>query len=122
MAHFLVDASLPRATGDLIRAHGHQATDVRDIGMGTARDQDIAEHARINQLAIISIDRDFGNVVQYPPADYHGLVVIRPPDGATIARILSLAERFLTDGKVVANLTGRLVVVEPGRIRCRPPI
>ena len=122
MAHFLVDASLPRATGDLIRAHGHQATDVRDIGMGTALGPDIAEHARINQLAIISIDRDFGNVVQYPPADYQGLVVIRPPDGATVARVLSLVERFLTDGKVIANLAGRLVVVEPGRIRCRPPI
>lgn len=46
MSDFLVDASLPRATGDLIRQHGYQATDVRDIGLGTASDQDIADHAR----------------------------------------------------------------------------
>jgi len=38
MSHFLVDASLPRPVGDLLRSHGHQATGVRDIGMGTAKD------------------------------------------------------------------------------------
>src|SRR5260370_8723712 len=55
MSDFLVDAGLPRATGDLIRRHGHQATDVRDIGLGTASDQDIADHARQHQLAIVSV-------------------------------------------------------------------
>jgi predicted nuclease of predicted toxin-antitoxin system len=69
VADFLVDASLPRATGDLIRAYGHQATDVRDIGLGTAADQDIAEHARLHQRAVISGDQDFGNVLLFPPAN-----------------------------------------------------
>jgi hypothetical protein len=36
MSDFLVDASLPRTTSDLLRRYGHQATDVRDIGLGTA--------------------------------------------------------------------------------------
>jgi predicted nuclease of predicted toxin-antitoxin system len=119
---FLVDASLPRAAGDVIRAHGHQATDVRDIGLGTASDQDIADHARGHQLALITGDQDFGNVLAFPPADYFGLVIIRPPDRARTAVILSLVEQFLNDATVMASLSGRLVVVEPGRIRCRPPI
>jgi predicted nuclease of predicted toxin-antitoxin system len=122
MSLFLVDASLPRATGDVIRAYGHQATDVRDIGLGTASDQDIADHARQHQLALVTGDRDFGNVLAFPPADYFGLVIIRPPDGATTAVLLSLVEQFLNDSKVMVNLPGHLVIVEPGRIRCRPPI
>src|SRR5260370_42369265 len=122
MSSFLVDASLPRATGDVIRAHGHQATDVRDIGLGTAADQDIADHARQPQLALITADQDFGNVLTFPPADYFGLVVIRPPDGALTAVVLALVEQFLNDAQVMANLSGRLVIVEPGRMRCRPPI
>lgn len=122
MTDFLIDASLPRATGDLIRAHGHQATDVRDIGLGTAPDQDIADHARQQQLAIVSGDQDFGNVLLFPPVDYYGLVVIRPPEGATVVVLLSLVEQFLNDSQVMANLPGRLVIVEPARIRCRPPI
>ena len=79
MSAFLIDASLPRATGNVIRAHGHQATDVRDIGLGTASDEDIADHARQHKLALISADQDFGNVLVFPPADYDGLVIIRPP-------------------------------------------
>src|SRR4051812_16157278 len=104
MSDFLVDASLPRATGDVIRAHGHQATDVRDIGLGTSADQDIAEHARLHQLAIISVDQDFGNVLLYPPADYSGIVVIEPPDRAATSLLLLLVEQFLNNAKVMANL------------------
>jgi predicted nuclease of predicted toxin-antitoxin system len=122
MGDFLIDASLPRATADLIRLHGHQATDVRDIGLGTAPDQDIADHARQHQLAIVSGDKDFGDILMFPPADYHGLVVVRPPDGATVALLLLLVEQFLNDSQVMASLSGRLVVVELSRIRCRPPI
>jgi hypothetical protein len=122
MSHFLVDASLPRATSDMIRAYGHSATNVRDIGLGAASDQDICEHARRHQLAVISGDQDFGNVLLFPPADYHGLVVVEPPDGATVAVILALAEQFLKDSRVMSNLPGRLVKVAPGRIRCRPSI
>jgi hypothetical protein len=43
MSDFLVDASLPRSTGDLIRQHGHQATDVRDTVLGTASDIDMLQ-------------------------------------------------------------------------------
>jgi predicted nuclease of predicted toxin-antitoxin system len=58
MSDFLIDASLPRSTRDLIQRHGHQATDVRDIGLGTASDQDIVDHARQHQLSIVSGDQD----------------------------------------------------------------
>jgi predicted nuclease of predicted toxin-antitoxin system len=122
MSHFLVDASLPRAVGNLIRTHGHQATDVRDIGLGSAPDQDIADYARQQQFAIISADQDFANNSMYPPADYFGLVVIRPPDGSAISFVLLLVQQFLNDSNVMANLAGHVFIVEPGRIRCRPPI
>jgi predicted nuclease of predicted toxin-antitoxin system len=122
MSHFLIDASLPRSSGNTIRAHGHQATDVRDIGMGAASDQEIADHARLNQLALVSADLDFANVVVYPPADYHGLIVIRAPDGATVAMTLYLVEQLLNNSHVMSNLVGRLAIVEPARIRLRPPV
>jgi predicted nuclease of predicted toxin-antitoxin system len=122
MSAFLVDASLPRATEKTIQAHGHQATDVRVIGLGTASDQDISDHTRLHQLAIISVDQDFGNVLLFPPPDYSGIIVIRPPDKANVALLLRLVEQFLNDVKVMANLPGRLIIVEPGQIRVRPPI
>jgi predicted nuclease of predicted toxin-antitoxin system len=117
-----VDASLPGAAAALIQAHGHAATDVRDIGLGAATDDQIAAHAQANGMAIISGDRDFGDLTRYPPADYNGLVIIEPPRKATRTIILRLIEQFLNSADVVAALSGRLVVVAPGRIRVRPAI
>ena len=37
---FLIDADLPRPTAELIRSFGHEATDVRNIGLGPARTAD----------------------------------------------------------------------------------
>ncbi len=122
MLHFLVDASLPGPTGDLIRAHGHVATDVRDIGLGAATDDQIAAHARANGMTVISGDGDFGDVLTYPPADYNGLVVIEQPRKGGRAAILKLVEQFLNANDILAVLPGRLAVVEPGRIRLRPAI
>jgi len=65
MSDFLVDASLPRAAASTIRKCGHQATDVRDIGLGAAADDEIAEHARLNGLALVSGDLDFANVLSF---------------------------------------------------------
>jgi hypothetical protein len=79
MANFLVDASLPRPTAALLVSYGHAATDVRDIGMHAALDQQIAAYAQINQLSLLTKDQDFGNVLDYPPDQYHGIVVIEPP-------------------------------------------
>jgi Domain of unknown function (DUF5615) len=122
MADFLVDASLPRATGDVIRSNGGTATDVRDIGLGTSSDDAIARYAHSNSLAIITADQDFGNVSAYPPADYCGIAVLRPPEGSATAALLALVQQLVTDETVMFNLNGRLAIVEPGRIRVRPAI
>lgn len=51
---FLIDADLPRSTADVIRRHGYEAIDVRDIGLCTAKDSRIAHGAQIEGLCIIS--------------------------------------------------------------------
>jgi hypothetical protein len=39
---FIVDADLPRRAAELLRDAGHDAVDVRDIGLGSAHDEDPA--------------------------------------------------------------------------------
>jgi predicted nuclease of predicted toxin-antitoxin system len=120
--HFLVDASLPGTTAALIQTLGHAAPDVRDIGLRSATDDEIAAHARANGMSVITADHDFGDLTRYPSADYNGIVVVEPPRKATRAIILRLVEQFLNTPDVVAALPGRLVIVSPGRIRVRPAI
>jgi predicted nuclease of predicted toxin-antitoxin system len=120
MASFLIDASLPRPTVALVTSYGHLATDVRDIGMGSASDQQIAGHAQSNHLSLLTADQDFGHLLDYPPDQYDGIVVIQPPGHANRVVILALVEQFIRQQDVIDQLPGRLIIVEPGRIRVRP--
>ncbi len=35
---FLIDEDMPRSTGNLLRQYGHEAVDMRDIGLRSAKD------------------------------------------------------------------------------------
>jgi hypothetical protein len=93
---FLIDANMPRSSGEALRRWGHEALDVRDIGLGGAADADIARHARENGLAIVTRDFDFADIRNYPPADYQGLVVLELPDDAVATEIVTLLESCVT--------------------------
>lgn len=117
---FIVDADLPRATGPLLRRYGHEAVDVRDIGMGAATDPEIAAHARARGLAIPTGDFGFADIRAYPPDQYAGLIVLQLRNGATAPVILDLVESFLQQRHVLSRMPGRLAIVESSRIRLRP--
>jgi hypothetical protein len=120
MAGFLIDASLPRAVADVLRSAGHEAVDVRDIGLGAAGDAAVAAHAAGQGLCLITRDGDFGNILEYPPARYGGIVVLKTARSSGGRRaVLDLTSAFLANREVVAALKGRLVIVEPGRLRVR---
>jgi predicted nuclease of predicted toxin-antitoxin system len=118
--HFLIDASMPRSVEPLVISRGHQATDVRDIGLGRAPDHDIAAHAQAQQLVILSRDFDFADVRNYPPDQYAGIVVIDLPCTATAPTVVNLVDDFLRQQQTLKDLPGRLAIVEPGRTRLRP--
>lgn len=117
---FLIDADLPRPTADLIRSFGHEAVDVRDIGLGGAPDDRIATHAQSHGLCLLIGDFDFADIRDYPPEKYPGLVVFVFPDDANRDIILNLIKAFFEQQTVMEKLPGRLAIAEPGRVRLRP--
>jgi predicted nuclease of predicted toxin-antitoxin system len=74
---FLLDADMPRSTGELIKSLGYDIEDVRDIGMRAAKDQDIIDYAIKTNRIIVTRDTDFGEVLRYP--DRPGAIVLRFP-------------------------------------------
>ena len=117
---FLIDADLPRSTKALLEENGHQAIDVRDIGLRYAKDPMVARYA-LDQLAcLITGDFGFADVRNYPPEIYRGIVVLELPRDATANFILGLIGNFLQQPAILARLPGRLAIVKAGRIRLRP--
>lgn len=60
--HVLIDASMPGSTLSLIQSLGHDAIDIRDIGLGGAPDADIAAYAQANGFRILTRDFDFADI------------------------------------------------------------
>ncbi|MGH7307221.1 MAG: hypothetical protein ACREK6_00845 [Candidatus Rokuibacteriota bacterium] len=61
-------------------------------------------------------DLDFGNVLRFPPEPTAGIVVLRPSARPTLAALNTLAGQRVR-ALAMEPVTGRLWVVEPGRIR-----
>ena len=117
--HFLVDEDLPRSTGGLLRKSGHDAVEVRDVGLRGAADPEIAAYAQKHKLCLLSGDIGFADIRSYPPGEYFGIVVMRLPAKATSSTILALLASFLIKSEIVSQLDGKLAVVELGRVRIR---
>jgi predicted nuclease of predicted toxin-antitoxin system len=118
---FLIDACLPRELAPMLDQAGHQALDVRDIGLGAAPDGEIAAHAKVNRLGILTEDWGFGDIRVYPPQAYPGIVIFQTVD-QSIDEKLSALRNLLSHDDVVARLEGRLAIVTPRKIRLRPPL
>lgn len=119
---FLIDANLPRSIIELIARLGHEPEFARDIGLAEAPDREIAARAMATQAALLTRDLDFADVRNYPPDQYAGIVVFRMADDAIAKDIVRVAEFFLRGSTFIDALPGRLAIVEPDRVRFRPPL
>jgi predicted nuclease of predicted toxin-antitoxin system len=73
---FLMDADLPQSAADVMRRHGYDAVDVRDIRLRHADDSEIVSYAQREQQCLAIGDFDFANIRNYPPQQYTGIVVL----------------------------------------------
>lgn len=95
---FKIDENLPSDVGALLQRQGHEAHSVLDEHLGGAADMSIARVCQDERRILITLDLDFGHIKNYPPQDYHGIIVLRlarqDRDAvlAIIPRVLNLLE------------------------------
>ena len=89
---------------------------VASQSLGTARDTDLIERCRREGRALVSLDLDFANPLHFKPSRYAGIAVLRLPRKPSRQHLLT-AVRTLAAGLEREGLTGKLWVIETGRIR-----
>ena len=111
-----LDENIGRRGADLLKVAGHDVMTVRDQSLRGVSDQALFEVCATERRVLITLDRDFGQVLRFPPDDTAGIVVLdlgpRPTHAGLLARLrsfLSLVESRKT--------TGELWIIEPGRVR-----
>lgn len=103
---FKIDENLPAESAALLRDAGHDALTIHDQAMVGNPDVQIACVCQSEQRALLTLDLDFADIRTYPPAEYYGIVVLRPRNQAmaTILRLLQQLIPLLPLEPLVGNL------------------
>ena len=104
----------PRWQAPLTRA-GHAVSTVFDEGLQGAEDEAIASACRTERRCLITGDLDFAQLLDFPPENSSGFIVLRHPH-PTLAGMQALIEQIVLAVEKESP-SGRLWIVEPGRIR-----
>jgi hypothetical protein len=111
-----LDENIGRRGAQQLEVDGHDVATVRDQNLGGAADERLFDVCRAEARTLVTLDRDFGQVLRFPPETSAGIVVLdlnpRPTHGTLVARL----QDFLAFSKTRSPV-GELWIVEPGRVR-----
>jgi predicted nuclease of predicted toxin-antitoxin system len=113
----LLDQGLPRSAAILLRNANIDTIHVSEIGMSAAQDIDIIKISREEGQVVITLDADFHTLLALTEATYPSVIRIRIEN----LRAQALVELLL---RVIKECEediekGAAITVEPGRIRMR---
>ena len=113
---FLVDRCAGRRLAEWLRSLGHDVAEGRERGPDPG-DRIVLEWASREGRVLITMDKDFGELVFLEGASHSGLV--RLPDVPAPARI-TLVQRLLQDHSNDLQ-SGAVITIRGGRIRISRP-
>ncbi len=116
---FKLDENLSEALASPLTLDGHDGSSVLAQHLGGRSDETIFEVCRAEGRALITLDLDFNNPVAFPTAGSAGIIVLRP--GRPLVSLIRLLIAQLPECLNRERLSGRLWVVEPGRLRVFDP-
>ena len=114
---FLLDHCTPHHYLKLLRDWGYDASLLKEHLVVNTPDPGVLQMAQELDAIILTVDKDFGNILQYPPHGLAGIVVIHDEVRARQAvaeRLRQALAELYRDG-----LRGVLLIIEPDGYRVR---
>ena len=113
---FKLDENFGQSVLDVFKRRGFDCHTVHDEGLVGAEDPDVLAAAVAEDRILVTLDRDFMNVLIYPPEATAGVAVVQLGKRMSRSLLASVIDAFLTacEQKLIR---GKLWIIEPGRIR-----
>jgi len=117
---FFSDQCVPTEISDSLKRYGHKVTLLREVLPIRSLDPTVIAKAQELNAVLVSLNGDFADIVSYPPAAYGGIVAIQLKNHPeTIPSLMERLAAFLTANPDQVFYRGKLIIVEPHRIRIR---
>jgi len=114
-----VDEDLPKRVAEALRAVVPDTRTVLEEGLSGMLDTALWETVQREERFLITGDKAFANIRQYPPGTHAGVLLLRP-DEVGIPQMMALIREVLNLG-ILESLGGCIAVSTPRRIRVRRP-
>ena len=117
---FFADQCVPNSVGASLSGEGHDVQRLRDHLLASTPDPLVIAKAQQLDAILVSLNGDFADIVSYPPSAYNGIISLQVRNhpetiGPIVARLIDHLARYPS----ATDYKGKLLVVEPHRIRVR---
>ncbi|HMJ88896.1 MAG TPA: DUF5615 family PIN-like protein [Candidatus Acidoferrum sp.] len=117
--HFFSDQCVPSEIADILKQH-HRVTLLREVLPIRSPDPTVIAKAQELGAVLLSLNGDFSDIVAYPPAAFGGIIAIQLHNHPeVIPSIMKRLLDFCSSNPEQEFFRGKLVIVEPHRIRIR---
>lgn len=116
---FLLDENVSYRVASHLKAAGHDAIHVSEIGLTSTDDSVILERAR-NESRVLSGDHDFVQMLFASGDTRPSLVLVREVETLPSAELAALLLAALSAGLEEPLATGAIATLTPGQVRYRP--
>lgn len=114
---FLADECTFVQTVRLVRDLGFEIQRIQELGMTGVEDDEVFKKAQNLEAVLLTNDKGFGDIRQYPPSSHYGVIVLKMvPDPARIQEIHEVLKRLLEKEE---QFQGTLFMVDTRKYRIR---
>ena len=117
---FKLDENLGNRCVERFRSAGYDVTTVFEEKLYSEPDEIVLSACRAEHRCLVTLDLDFGNPLLFRPSDYDGIAVLRLPPRPSFHDLVEAIQTLL-GGLAQSDLTGKLWIVQRGRIRQYQP-
>ena len=114
------DQCVPVTVITFLRDAGYEVLCLRDFLPIESVDSVVITKAQELETILITLNGDFANILDYPPANYQGIIALQLRNHPEVlSQILSRLKDYLSYNSDMEHYKGKLFLVEVHRIRIR---